>query len=169
MMTLEDLERRLVDAIRLRSASAPVPPRCVPVSSTLGTVRKTALVWRAFQLESQCPFTCRLLKRLGCLQAAMLDYFSFNPVWPDFEELSRNFLHSLRLDENALIRAVSQFELAALKAKAGRSEVFEILWDRDPDAVLSALQNDSALPPAETADRYRVRVDPRSWSIARES
>jgi hypothetical protein len=74
----------------------------------------------------------------------------------------------LRLDETAPIRAVSQFELAALKVKAGSGEVFEILWDRDPDAVLSALQNDGALPVAESADRYRVRIDLRSWSIARE-
>ena len=166
MMTLEDLERGLVDAIKVRTAST--PPRCVPVSSTLGVVRKTALVWRAFQLESQCPFTSRLLKRLGCFEAVTMDYFSHDAVWPDIEELSCNFLHSLRLDENALIRAVSQFELAALKAKAGCGEVFEILWDRDPDAVLSALQNDGELPAAESADRYRVRIDPRSWSIARE-
>jgi hypothetical protein len=168
MMTLEDLERGLVDAIKVRTAVTSPYPRCVPVSSTLGVVRKTALVWRVFQLESQCPFTSRLLKRLGCFEAVMVNYFSHNAVWPDIEELSRNFLHSLRLDESALIRAVSQFEFAALKAKAGRGEVFEILWDRDPDAVLSALQNDTALPPPETADRYRVRIDPRSWSIARE-
>jgi hypothetical protein len=168
MMTLEDLERGLVDAIKVRTASTPPDQRCVPVSSTLGVVRKTALVWRAFQLESQCPFTSRLLKRLGCFEAVMMDYFSRDAIWPDIEELSRNFLHSLRLNENALIRAVSQFELAALKAKGGRGEVFEILWDRDPDAVLSALQNDSALPAAECADRYRVRIDPRSWSIAQE-
>ena len=168
MMTLEDLERGLVDAIKVRTASTPPDPRCVPVSSTLGVVRKTALVWRAFQLESQCPFTSRLLKRLGCFEAVMMDYFSHHGMWPDIEELSRNFLHSLRLDESALVRAVSQFELAALKAKAGCGEVFEILWDRDPDAVLAALQNDGALPAAETPDRYRVRIDPRSWSIARE-
>jgi hypothetical protein len=168
MMTPDDLERGLVDAIKVRTAGTPPYQWCVQVSSTLGVVRKTALVWRAFQLESQCPFTSRLLKRLGCFEAVMMDYFSNDAVWPDIGELSRNFLHSLRLDENALIRAVSQFELAALKAKAGCGEVFEILWDRDPDAVLSALQNDSALPAAETADRYRVRMDPRSWSIARE-
>ncbi len=124
MMTLEDLERGLVDAIKVRTASAPPESRCVPVSSTLGMVRKTALVWRAFQLESQCPFTARLLKRLGCFEAVMMDYFSHDAVWPDIEELSCNFLQSLRLDENAMIRAVSQFELAALKAIAGRGEVF---------------------------------------------
>jgi hypothetical protein len=168
MMTLEDLERGLVDAIKVRTASTPPDPRCVPVSSTLGVVRKTALVWRAFQLESQCPFTCRLLKRLGCFEAVMMDYFSHNALWPNIEELSRDFLHSLRLDPDVMVRAVSQFELAALKVKAGRGEVFEILWDRDPDAVLSALQNGSVLPAAEGADRYRVRIDPRSWSIARE-
>jgi hypothetical protein len=168
MMTLEDLERGLVGAIKDGTASIPPDLRCLPVSSTLGMVRKTALVWRAFQLESQCPFTSRLLKRLGCFEAVMMDYFSHDAVWPDIEELSCNFLHSLRLDENTLIRAVSQFELAALKAKAGRGEVFEILWDRDPDAVLSALENGSALPAAERLDRYRVRIDPRSWSIARQ-
>jgi hypothetical protein len=67
-----------------------------------------------------------------------------------------------------LIRAVSQFELAALQAKAGRGEVFEILWDRDPDAVLSALQTGGALPEVESAGGYRVRMDPRSWSITRQ-
>lgn len=168
MMTLEDLERGLVDAIKARTASTPKYPRCVPVSSTLGVVRKTALVWRAFKLESQCPFTSRLLKRLGCFETVLMDYISLNAVWPDIEELSCDFLHSLRLDENALIRAVSQFELAALSAKAGSGEVFEILWDRDPDAVLSALQSDRALPAPESTDRYRVRMDPRTWSIVRQ-
>ena len=169
MTNLEEFERGLVEAITGRGAhSASAELRCVPVTGALGVVRETALVWRALQLERQCPFTARLLRRMGCFEAVLVDYFSITAAWPDFEELSRDFLHSLRFDERALIRAVSQFELAALQAKAGRGEVFEILWDRDPDAVLSALQNDTQLPSAEEAGGYRVRMDPKSWSITRQ-
>jgi len=168
-MTNLDEIHGLIDAITGRGAhSAAAQPRCVPVSGALGVVRETALVWRALQLERQCPFTARLLRRLGCFESVLIDYFAVTAAWPDFEELSRDFLHSLRFDDNALIRAVSQFELAALQAKAGRGEVFEILWDRDPDAVLSALQNNGALPAPATAGGYRVRMDPRSWSVTRQ-
>lgn len=168
MTNLEEI-LGLTDVIAGRGPhSDSAEPRCVPVSGALGVVRATALVWRALQLERQCPFTSRLLKRLDCFESVLIDYFSVTAAWPDFEELSRDFLHSLRFDDHALIRAVSQFELAALQARAGCGDVFEILWDRDPDAVLSALQNDSALPAAETAGGYRVRMDPKSWSITRQ-
>jgi hypothetical protein len=160
MMSLEDHQRGLLNLIKSRGA-APTDAylRQVAASPGLAVVRETALFWRAFQLQSQCPFTCRLLKRLGCFEALLADYFSMNSTSPYVEELSKDFLRWLLFHDNALIGAVSQFEYAALQAKADSGEVFEILWDRDPDSVLLALQNDSELPGTEESCTYRVRID----------
>jgi hypothetical protein len=99
------------------------------------------------------------LKRLGCFDALLAGYFSVNATSPYVEELSRDFLRSLRLHDDSLVRAVSQFELASLQTKAASDEVFEILWDRDPDCVLSALQNECELRAAEEKGLYRAYVD----------
>jgi hypothetical protein len=160
MTDLENLQSGLLDLIKCRGIAPNTPYlRRVAASAALGVVRETALFWRAYQLESQCPFTSRLLKRLGCFDALLAGYFSVNATSPYVEELSRDFLRSLRDHDSALIRAVSQFEYAVLQAKAGSGEVFEILWDRDPDRVLLALQNESELPAAERNTLYRVYID----------
>ena len=103
MMNLEDHQRGLLNLIKSRGA-APTNSylRGVAASPGLGVVRETALFWRAFQLQSQCPFTCRLLKRLGCFEALLAEYFSSTSTSPYVEELSRDFLQWLRLHDESL-------------------------------------------------------------------
>ena len=61
-------------------------------SRELAMVREIALWWRTFQLEAQCRFTSRLLKRLGSFQALVAAYFDNNATSPFVEELSLGFL-----------------------------------------------------------------------------
>jgi len=159
MISLEDLQSGLLGLIKSRGVDPTHSySRHAAASRGLGVVRETALFWRAFQLQNQCPLTCRLLARLGRFEPVLADYFSCNATSPFVEQLTADFLRWLRHQDDELIRAVSQFELAALQdSEAG--EVYEIFWDRDPDRVLLALQNGSELPAAEKNARYRVRVD----------
>jgi hypothetical protein len=120
-------------------------------------MRKIAVWWRTFQIESQCRLTSRLLKRLGCFEALVADYFNKNVTSPFIEELSRGFLRSLRLHDDPLVRAVSQLEYAALNAQAGLPEASEILWDRHPDVACLAIENGGELPAPEPDCLYRVR------------
>jgi hypothetical protein len=160
MTRLELQQRGLLDLIKGRGAPPDDPYlRRVAGSRELAMVREIAIWWRAFQLEAQCRFTSRLLKRLGCFDALVMTYFNNNPTSPFIEELSRDFLSSLCTHHDRLIRAVSQFEYAFLKAKGGSADTFEILWDRHPDLVFLALEKSSALPAPELGCLYRMRID----------
>ncbi|MGA8287686.1 MAG: hypothetical protein WB950_03230, partial [Acidobacteriaceae bacterium] len=78
---------------------------------------------------------------------------------PFVEELSSDFLHSLRAHPDPLLRAVSQSERALLQCKAGSNDAVEIIWDRHPDRVFQALEDGSELPPVEAEGIYRLRID----------
>lgn len=160
MLTLEAQQRGLLDLVKKRGDS-PVDPylRQVEGSPQLDIVREIALWWRGFALEAQCRFTSRLLKRLGIFQETVASYFDNNPTSPFVEELSVDFLDSLRGHPNSLLGAVSQSERALLRCKAGSSKGAEILWDRHPDRVFQALQDGSELPTAEAGVIYHLRID----------
>jgi hypothetical protein len=160
MLTLEAHQRGLLDLVKKRGVS-PVDPylRQVEGSAQLAMVREIALWWRVFALEAQCRFTSRLLKRLGLFQETVAFYFDNNRTSPFVEELSVDFLRSLRAHPDWLLRAVSQSERAWLQCKAGRGNAMEILWDRHPDRVFQALEDGSQLPPEEAGGVYRLRID----------
>jgi hypothetical protein len=60
--------------------------------------------------------------------------------------------------DDPLVRAVSQFEAAVLETKSGSMDVFETIWDRDPELVILALDGKRELPRAEESIRYRVQI-----------
>jgi hypothetical protein len=152
MMTLEAQQRGLLDLVKNRGAS-PADPylRLVEGSTQLAMVREIALWWRMFALEAQ--------KRLGLFHETVAFYFDNNPTSPFVEELSVDFLGSLRAHPDPLVHAVSQSERALLLCKAGSSDAVEILWDRHPDRVFQALQDGSELPPGEAGGIYHLRID----------
>lgn len=159
MNSLKDQQLGLLDLVKRRRLH-PVDPylQSVAASPGLAVVRETALFWRAYQIESQCRFTTKLLKRLGLFDALVADYFDHNPASAFVEELSRDFLRALSRHDDPLVRAVSQFEAAVLETKSGSAEVFEIIWDRDPQLVISALRSERELPPMEESFAYRLQI-----------
>lgn len=159
MIGLEAYQRGLLDLVKNRGNSPEDPYlRRVAGSAELAAIREIAIWWRIFQLEAQCRFTSRLLKRLGSFGETVSSYFNDNRTSPYVEELSHDFLNSPCVRFDPLIRATSQFEDAFLQVRAGSSEQFEVLWDRHPDRVFSALENGSELPPAEPDCVYRMKV-----------
>ena len=141
-------------------------------SRELAMVREIALWWRAFQLEAQCPFSSRLLKRLNRFDASVAAYFNSNATSPFVEELSLDFLASLRADEDPLVRSVALFEHALLQTRAGSSRAFEVLWDRHPDLVFRALRDGSEIPDTEPGNPYHMRIArdlPHMVACTRES
>jgi len=160
MTNLEYQQRGILNLIKRRN----VPPgdpylQHVAASPGLAIMRETALFWRAFQIQDQCRFTARLLARLGWFDALVASYFEDNVTSPFVEELSRDFLRSLQLHDDALVRAMSQFEYAVLEVKSGSAQTFEITWDRHPDLVFRALEIDGELPAAEEGNVYTMHVD----------
>lgn len=159
MTQLELYQRGLLDLVKRRGV-APEDPylRRVAESREIAVVREIAVWWRVFQIEAQCRFTSRLLKRLGCFHEVVTSYFNRNRTSPFVEELSRDFLSSLSVHETRLIRTVAQFEYAFLEVRSGCADDFEIIWDRHPDLVFRALDNGTELPPPEPEFVYRMRI-----------
>ena len=156
---LETQQRGLLALIKGRSTPAEDGYLAqVTGSQELAMVREIALWWRAFQLEVKCPFSARLLKRLGRFEALVAAYFDKNATSPFVEELSRDFLALLSVDEDPLVRIVSLFEHALLEARDGSSGVFEVVWDRHPDCFFRALNQGGDIPSAETGRLYRMRI-----------
>jgi hypothetical protein len=159
MSALERQQRGLLDLIKGRGA----PPQDayfaqVAHSAGLVMVREIALWWRAMQLDVQCRYTSRLLKRTSRFEGLVAAYFDAHATSSFVEELSRDFLQTLQTDADVLVAATAGFEYALMEAHADSSESFEILWDRDPDAVVVALEQRSALPPPDADWTYRMRV-----------
>lgn len=159
MTQLELYQRGLLDLVKRRGV-APEEPylRRVAESRAIAIVREIAVWWRVFQIEAQCRFTSRLLKRLDCFHEVVTLYFNGNRTSPFVEELTRDFLSSLSTHETRLIRTVARFEYALLEVRTGCIGDFEIIWDRHPDLVLKALDNGNQLPPPEPEFVYRMRV-----------
>jgi hypothetical protein len=159
MMRLEIHQRGLLDLVKGRGAPPEDPYlRRIAGSRELMMIREIAIWWRKFQLEAQCHLTSRLLKHLGCFDETVVSYNNNNQTSPFVEELTDDFLSSLRMHHDHLVRTVAQFERALLKVRAGVDEHFEILWDRHPDLVFRAIEKASELPPPKPGCIYRMRI-----------
>jgi hypothetical protein len=156
---LEVYQRGLVDLIKCRGSFPDEPYlRSLIGSRELAMLREIAVWWRAFQIEAQCRFVSRLLKRLNCFDQTVETYFIHNWTSPFIEELSCDFLHSLHEHPDALVRSVSRFECAIIHIRAGSGEETEILWDRHPDLVFVALESGGEIPPEEPGYVYRMKI-----------
>ncbi len=159
MNSLEQRQRGLLDLMKSRG-EVPSDPylQRLAGSRELAMLRKIAHWWNAVSLAAQCRLTARLLKKLGCFDAAVEDYFNRNATSLFIEELALGFLASLRNHTDPLARAMSQFELAFGKVREGSALVYEIEWDRNPDLVFRALEGTGELPAHEPDCRYRMQV-----------
>jgi hypothetical protein len=159
MSALELQQRGLLALIKNRGGVPDDPYlKRVANSRELAMVRGIALWWRSLGLQMQCRFTPRLLKRRVLFDALVADFFDHNATSPFVEELTLSFLAALHGHDDPLIRALSRFEHAFLAVKAGSTESYEILWDRDPDALVLALETGAELPAPEPGALYRMRI-----------
>jgi hypothetical protein len=159
MTQLELQQRGLLDLIK-RRGDRPRDPYLARVSSSAGLrmIREIAIWWRAFQLETQCHFTSRLLKHHGYFNSLVKAYFNSNATSAYVEELSYGFLTSLLAHPDPLVRSVAQFERAFLGIRAGSDAMTEVVWDRNPDSVFLALDRRSTLPDPDNAYVYCMQI-----------
>lgn len=131
----------------------------VSVSREIGMLREIALWWRRYQIEAQCRYTSRLLKRLGCFEDEAAKYFRASATSPYIEELALDFLQSLANHPDPLIRSVAAFESACLKLRAGILGDCQIVWDRDPSLTMAALDKSDPIPASEPGIAYVMKID----------
>jgi hypothetical protein len=171
--SLEYHQKGLLNLIKGRGADRNDPYlERVAHCREMAMLREIAVWWRKLHVGSQCRFTARLLKRLGIFDTLVLQYFNNNATSPYIEELSLGFLSSLGTHADAVVRAVSQFEWAFHKLRAGSGDRYEVYWDRHPAKFLCALAGDGELPGLEDGVFYRMTIGgdiPGLFECVRES
>jgi hypothetical protein len=159
MLTPEQQQRSLLAIVRGASKPHSDPwLESVEASPGLKMIHTIALWWQRFQIEWQCRYTSRLMKRLGCFESYVEAHFRKHPTPPSIEELTAQFLSSLQRHEDPLLRAVASLELACIQSNITPERSTTIFWDRDPNQVMDALDRFAKLPDPEPKVRYILRM-----------
>ena len=160
MLSLEQQQLGLLGMLRDRPTELPSDPwlRSVAKSDGLKMIHHIAGWWQRFQIEAQCRYTSRLMKRLGCFERYVEEYFNIHPTPPSIEELTSQFLSSVQQDRDPLLSAIAHFELTCLRLNDEVSRTETVIWDRDPSQVLLALENSDALPDPEPNVRFLMNL-----------
>jgi hypothetical protein len=156
MLTLEQQQNSLLAMVRKCPTDLNSDPwlQNVARSPGLKMIHNIALWWQRFQIESQCRYTSRMMKRMGCFEQYVADHFRAYPTPPSIEELSMQFLSSLEDHDDPVLRAVAALELACIDARGAYARTRVIYWDRNPNEVMDALDRFSGLPEPEANVRY---------------
>jgi hypothetical protein len=162
MLSLAEQQQGLRSILRGQPVDTEADPWLASVAESRGldVLRDIAAWWQRFQIEWQCRYTSRLLKRMGCFEECVSAHFAEHPAPPAIEEMSGQFLLSLSRHHDALLRAVAGFELACIARAGGRKDTVTVEWDRNPNTVMDALNRGGGLPEAEEGVRYVLKIGP---------
>jgi hypothetical protein len=103
-----------------------------------------------------------MMKRLGCFESYVAAHFRRHPTPPSIEEMSAQFLSSLKRHRDPVLRAVARLEMACIGSnvrRGARPGTTIIYWDRDPNRVMEALDRSLELPEREPNVRYSMRLE----------
>jgi hypothetical protein len=161
MSTLAEYQRTMLALIKGRA----VPLQTMPMrtdqhllelahSRGLGLLREVAVWWRGFAVESACPWTARLLKKLGSFQSCVEAFYRGENVSPYVEKAGEQFLFKMSASREPLAHAMARLELALMRVRQGSGDEYLVEWDRNPELVFQALRSGSELPAAEPGTRY---------------
>jgi hypothetical protein len=127
-------------------------------SPGLSLLREVAVWWRGFAVESACPWTAGLLKKLGLYESSVETFYRNQNVSPYVEKAGEEFLFRMSASPKPLVAAIARLELALMRMRQGSSDEYLIEWDRNPDDVFKSLKSTQDLPPAEADVLYRTYV-----------
>ena len=157
-MDLQSYQRSLR---RLMTGAAPAaddPPyaRALVSSTGLAVVREVIEFWRAHGVERFCVLSAGWLKRRGQFDAAIKRFVATTEFSPDIAEAGQQFLQHLSNDDDALVRALAQFELALHETRLDPTQFRRLDWPCDPRPVLAEILEGCAA--TCEAEPHRVTV-----------
>jgi hypothetical protein len=158
--TLGEYQRAMLDLLKERACAPFSDPHLAEVvhSPGLGLLREVAVWWRGFAVESACPWTAGLLKKLGSFEPSVETFYRSQNVSPYVEKAGEEFLFRMSASTEPLVAAMARLELALMRMRQGSSDESLIEWDRNPDEVFKTLKSAQDLPPAEPDALYRIHV-----------
>jgi hypothetical protein len=118
---------------------------------------------RAGALESLCPWTVCLLKRLGRFELAVRTADQRGPAGSAESAAERflyqeQFLYQMSAAPGPLVSAMARMELAVMRVRQGGADEYLVEWDRNPELVFQALRGGRELPQPESAAGYRMYI-----------
>jgi len=169
MNTLAEYQKAMLSLIKGR----PTPPvrdrhmAELEQSRGLELLREIAVWWRGFAVESTCPWTARLLKRLGNFETAVTEFYREQNVSPYVARAGEQFLFQMSAHPEPLVNAMARLELALMRVKQGSADEYLVQWDRNPELVFQTLRFGSVLPLAETGVCYAMYISRDIPELAR--
>lgn len=159
MNSLAEYQKNLRDLIKGRAGPPAGDQHLAEVAQSpgLAAIREIAVWWRTLAVEEYCPWSTRLLRRLGIFPETVKAFYRGQNVSPYVEKAGEQFLLELGSHAHPVVAALAQFELAMLKVKQGDTREYTVDWDRNPDGVFACVTTGSELPPAE-ADQYKTYI-----------
>ena len=135
--TLGEYQKAMLDLLKERAGASFSDPHLAEVvhSPGLGLLREVAVWWRGFAVESACPWTARLRKKLQRFESSVETFYRSQNVSPYVEKAGEEFLFRMSADPEPLVAAMARLELALLRMRQGSSDEYLIEWDRNPDPV----------------------------------
>jgi hypothetical protein len=160
MSTLAEYQKNMLALIKGRQLPVMTDQHLVELARSrgLGLLREVAVWWRGFAVESACPWTARLLKKLGSFQSCVAAFYREQNVSPYVEKAGEQFLFRMSASPEPLVLAMARLELALMRVRQGSADEYLVEWDRNPELVFQALRSGSELPVAEEGVRYRMYV-----------
>jgi hypothetical protein len=162
MNTLAEYQKSMLALIKGRPMP-PLPQRDrhmaeLEQSRGLELLREIAVWWRGFAVESTCPWTARLLKRLGSFEAAITEFYREQNVSPYVARAGEQFLFQMSAHPEPLVHAMARLELALMRVKQGSADEYLVQWDRNPELIFQALRSGSDMPSIETGVCYETYI-----------
>ena|SRR5215472_5123186 len=127
-------------------------------SRGLGLLREIAVWWRGFAVESACPWTARLLKKLGNFEPSVEAFYRGQNVSPYVEKAAEQFLFVMSASLDPLVFAMARLELALMRVRQDSADQYLVEWDRNPELVFLCLRSGGELPPREPDVTYRMYI-----------
>ena len=165
MSTLAEYQKTMLALIKGRAGALETMPVMTDQhlielarSRGLGLLREVAVWWRGFAVESACPWTARLLKKLGSFQSCVEAFYREQNVSPYVEKAGEQFLFKMSASPEPLVFAMARLELALMRVRQGSPDEYLVEWDRNPELVFQALRSGSELAEAEPGARYCMYI-----------
>ena len=157
---LAEYQKAMLDLLKNRASASFSDPHLAEVvhSPGLGLLREVAVWWRGFAVDSACPWTAGLLKKLGRFESSVEEFYRGQNVSPYVEKAGEEFLFRMSANLEPLVAAMARLELALMRMRQGSSDEYLIEWDRNPDEVFKSLKSAQDLPPTEPDALYRTYV-----------
>jgi hypothetical protein len=160
MNTLAEYQKAMLSLIKARPTAPARDLHMAELEQSRGLelLREIAVWWRGFAVESTCPWTARLLKRLGNFETAVTEFYRGQNVSPYVTRAGEQFLFQMSAHPEPLVHAMARLELALMRVKQGSADEYLVQWDRNPEMVFQALRSSSVLPLAETGVCYEMYI-----------